>query len=54
MYEDLKNLLENYEPTNNLEQDTRIKQMLSLCFQTIMRLDTQNGELIEKILKIEK
>jgi hypothetical protein len=54
MYEDLKNLLENYEPTNNLEQDTKIKQMLSLCFQTIMRLDTQNGELVEKILKIEK
>jgi hypothetical protein len=54
MYEDLKNLLEHYEPTNNLEQDTKIKQMLSLCFQTIMRLDTQNGELVEKILKIER
>jgi hypothetical protein len=54
MYEDLKNLLENYESTNNTEQDTKIKQMLSLCFQTIMKLDTQNGELVEKILKIEK
>jgi len=54
MYEDIKNLLENYESTNNVEQDAKIKQMLSLCFQTIMRLDTQNGELVEKILKIER
>jgi len=54
MYEDIKKLLENYKPTNNTEQDAEIQRMLSLCFQVIMRLETQNGELVEKILKIER
>jgi hypothetical protein len=54
MYEDIKRLLENYKPTNNTEQDAEIQRMLSLCFQVIMRLETQNGELVEKILKIER
>ncbi len=54
MFEDIKNLVDNYKATNNLEQDEQVKQMLSRCFQTIYKLETDNGELVEKILKIEK
>jgi len=54
MYEDIQNLLKNYKPTDNQEQDQQVKEMLSRCFQILLKLETDNGELIEKILKIEK
>jgi hypothetical protein len=54
MFEDIKNILNNYQPTNNEEQDKQVKEILSRCFQTIYKLERDNGELVEKILKIEK
>jgi hypothetical protein len=54
MFEDINNILNNYKQTNNEEQDKQVKEMLSRCFQVIYKLERDNGELVEKILKIEK
>lgn len=54
MFNDINDMINNYQDTNNPEQDEKVKQMLRLCFQTIYKLETDNGELVEKILKIEK
>lgn len=54
MFEDINYMINNYQDTNNPKQDEKVKQMLRLCYETIFKLETDNGELVEKILKIEK
>lgn len=54
IFSDINDLLKNYQPTNNPEQDNKVKNLLSMCEHINYRLQTENGELIEKILKMEQ
>ncbi len=55
MYEEIKELLGSYvDNPGALEQDQKVKDMLQRCSMALFRSETENGELVEKILKAER
>ena len=55
MYEEIQELLDNYiDNPATPEQDKKVKEMLQRLKMAMFRSETENGELVEKILKAER
>jgi hypothetical protein len=55
MYEEIQEILDNYiDNPATPEQDKKVKEMLQRLKMAMFRSETENGELVEKILKAER
>jgi hypothetical protein len=55
VYEEIQELLDNYiENPVAPEQDAKVKNTLQRLKMAMFRSETENGELVEKILKAER
>jgi hypothetical protein len=55
MYEEIQEILDNYiDNPEAPEQDKKVTEMLQRLKMAMFRSETENGELVEKMLKAER